>query len=90
MKKKFKETLIGKILTSKVAKGILKSVPFGIGSLAGNIIDEVNGSKSGEIDKKSIYPQLIKLALYAALAYLIVSGKITPEQADTAKSIIGG
>ena len=77
MKKKFKETGFGKFLTGKAASGIIKSIPFGVGSIAGNILDEVNGSQSGEVDKKSIFPQIIKLCFYAILAYLLSTGNIT-------------
>ncbi len=86
-KKKFVETKFGKLLTGKVVGGLIKSIPFGVGSLAGNILDEVNGSQPGEVDKKSIYPQLIKLGIYAVLAYLVVSGKLSQEDAELFKSV---
>ena len=88
MKKKFKETLVGKILTSKIAAGVVKSIPFGVGSLASNILDEVNGSKVGQVDKVSILPQLLKLGFYIALAVAVALGKLTVDQADTAKSVV--
>ena len=86
-KKKFKDRVIGKILTGKVVSGLVKSIPFGVGSLAGNILDEVNGSEPGQVDQKTITPQLIKLCIYAVLAYLVVSGKLSQEDAELFKSV---
>jgi hypothetical protein len=80
--------IIGKILKSGIAKGIIKSIPFGVGSLAANILDEVNGSKPGQVDKVSILPQLLKLGFYIALAVAVALGKLTVDQADTAKSVV--
>ncbi len=86
-KKKFKETKFGKIITGKIVAGAVKLIPFGIGSLAGNILDE-NGTESGEIDKKTIYPQLIKLAFYATIGLLIAFGKISPEYGEIVKDFL--
>ena len=85
-KKKFIETRMGKLLTGKLVSGVLKTIPFGIGSLAGNILDEVNGSESGSFDPKTLKPQLIKLALYALFAFAVTRGWLT---ADEASTIIG-
>lgn len=83
-----KNTKIGKIITSPLIKGLIKSIPFGVGSLAGNVLDEVEGSPSGAADWKTITPQLIKLGLYAVLVYLILNGTITADDAKDAQKIL--
>jgi len=88
MKKPFKETKVGKILSGGFVKGVLKSIPFGVGELAGNVLDEVNGSEPGELDKKSIIPQLVKLAFYIGLAYAVLNNKITIDDAEQAKDLL--
>jgi len=93
-KKKFKETKIGKLLTSRVAKGLLKSLPLGVGQIAGNILDEKKGdgkgevvSEAGSIDWKD--PATIVSAVATlVLMYLALTGKLTWEEAEQAKSFI--
>ncbi len=90
MSKKFKDRKIGKILTSPIAKGVIKMIPFGVGSLAANILDEVDGSEAGQVDTRTITPQLIKLVIYGVLAYLVVSGKMTNEDSEVFKEVFAG
>lgn len=89
MKKKFKETKFGKLLTSPVAKMLIKTLPLGIGSMAGNILDETENSQPGEVNKEDLIPQLIKLAFYIVLVYLAIKGGISWDDAEAAKGFIG-
>jgi len=49
----FHETTLGKILTSPLIKGALSLLPFGVGSIASNILDK-NATGSGTIDPKTM------------------------------------
>lgn len=92
MKKPFKETKVGMFLTKpavlNVVKGVAKSIPFGIGSLAGNLIDEVNGSKPGQVDMKGIYPILLKIAIYIGLVLMVKYGLIDASDAEQIKQAL--
>jgi len=80
--KKFKETLVFKIL-QKVAPAI----PFGIGSVAENILND-NSTPAGEIDNNELPAQLIKIGIYVVLVYLVLSGKLSWDDAEIAKEFI--
>ena len=80
--KKFKETLVFKIL-QKVAPAI----PFGIGSVAENILND-NSTPAGEIDNNELPAQLIKIGIYVVLVYLVLSGKIDWLEAERVKEFI--
>lgn len=86
--KKFKHTKIGKFLTSPFAMGLIKTIPFGVGSLAGNVLDETKTSEAGSPDLKTIIPQVIKLIIYAVLAYFALTGAITFDEVDAAQDVI--
>ena len=86
-KKPFNETKFGKIITSPLIKGALGVLPLGIGSTISNILDQ-NGTDPGTIDPQSFAQQMMKLAIYGVLAYLALSGKLTWEDAETAKGFI--
>ena len=73
---------------SAIVRGALRSLPFGIGSMAGGILDETAKSKAGSISKDELIPQLVKLGFYIVLAYLVLKGTITMEDAETAKEIL--
>jgi hypothetical protein len=92
-KKKFKDTKVGKILTSKVGGLIIGSIP-GIGSIADNILDEAKGdgkkevvSESGSVNWKNP-KQIIGGVITLILLYLALSGKISFEDAEQAKDFI--
>lgn len=89
MKKPFKNTGIGKVLTSPLVKGLIKAVPFGVGDIAGNVLDEVKGSdEAGKVHWPSVTPQIIKLLIYAALALAVLKGWVTFEEAENAKDLV--
>lgn len=88
MKKKFKDTKFGRFITGKLVSGVVKSIPFGVGSLLSNILDDVNGSAPGEFDKSTLKPQLIKIGFYIVLAILVLKGTISIEEAESVKGII--
>ncbi len=96
MKKKFKETKFGKLVTGRIVKGGLTALPFGIGSLLGNILEEKKGdgqgevvSPAGSVDKDRIATDVIKVLFYIVLAVLFLKGVISLEEADSAKGLIG-
>ena len=92
-KKKFKNTKVGKLLTSKVGSTLIGSIP-GVGPIADNLLDEVKGdgkgqvvSESGEINWKNP-KQIIGGVLTIVLLYLALSGKIGWDDAQQAKDLI--
>ena len=86
-KKPFSETKFGKIVTGPLVKGALGMVPFGIGSALSNVLDQ-NGTDPGTVDPQSFAPQMMKIVIYVVLIYLALSGKLTWEDAEQAKSFI--
>ena len=80
------EGKIIKFLNKPLIAGIVKSIPFGIGSLASNILGEVGGP--GNVDKKELPAQLIKIGIYVVLLYLVFSGKLNMETATEYKDFI--
>ena len=89
MKKPFLKSGIGKLLTHPVVKGLIKTIPFGVGSMAGNVLDETQNSQPGAVDWPTVMPQLIKIVIYGVLAYYALSGAITFEDAENAQDLIG-
>lgn len=87
MKKPFNETRFGKILSSPIIKGAVSLLPFGVGSIASNILDE-NATGSGTIDPKTMPVKIMKLVIYAVLVYLFLSNKISVEDAEKAKDFL--
>lgn len=87
MKKPFNETKAGKLVNSTFVKTALSLVPFGLGSIASNILDS-NATASGNVDPKTMPIKLMKVVIYAILIYFVFSGKISQDQADTAKDFI--
>ena len=85
MGKSFQKTKIGKLIFSKVGKGLIKAIPIA-GPILGNIMNE-NGTESGKIDIEDMKPQLAQGAIILlALAYLL--GWITFDDAEAAKSLV--
>ena len=75
-----------KFLNKPLIAGVIKSIPFGIGSLAANVLGEVGGA--GNVDKKELMPQLVKIGIYVVLLYLVFSGKLNMEDAESYKDFI--
>ena len=67
---------------------ILKSIPI-VGDVAGNILDESEGTEAGQVNKKDMPSTLIKIGILAVLLYLAMSGKISWEDAEHGKEFIG-
>jgi len=75
-----------KFLSKPLISGLLKSIPFGIGSVAGNVLSEHKGV--GNVDQKELAPQLLKILIYVVLLYLIFNGKLSFEEASQYKEFI--
>lgn len=95
MKKPFYKTKVGKFLTNNTVKNVIKGIPFGIGSMAGHILDEKLGraegevlSPAGSIDHDTFIPDMVKLAFYILLALMVLLGWISMEQAEGAKGLV--
>ncbi len=95
MKKPFKKTKIGKLLTSPTVKAGIKLIPFGIGSAAGHLLDEKLGQKEGEVvskagsfDEDNTLQDVIKLGFYIALAVMVLLGWIKQDEAESAKGLV--
>ena len=86
-KKPFKETKIGKILTSPIVKGILTKLPFGVGSLMGEVVNSTS-TPEGAINREQLIHSLVKIGIYVVLIYLVLSGRISWDDADSAKGFI--
>ena len=90
-KKKFKDTKFGKILLK--IKPLIKSVPL-VGPIVGPVLDEVKGEGKGEILSESgslkgaDWPQIISGIVTIILMFLALTGKISWDDAETAKSFI--
>ena len=67
-RKPFNETTIGKILTGSVVKSVLTKVPFGLGSLASDLLNK-NESPEGTMTREKLIHNVIKIAIYAALLW---------------------
>ena len=86
-KKKFKNTKVGKILTGGFVKGVIKSIPV-VGDLAGNVLDEADGTEAGQLNKKELPVTLLKVIILTIILYMALSGKIGWEEAEQAKDFI--
>ena len=92
-KKKFKETKIGKLLTSKLGKTLVTSIPI-VGDPLENLLTETKGdgkdevkSEAGKIDWSN--PQgIIRGVIVAVLLYLALKGHISWEEAEQVKDFI--
>ncbi len=87
MKKQFKFTRVGRFLTSTVVKGLVTKIPFGIGSLASDILNK-NDREEGTLSREQLIHNIIKMAIYAVLVYFFLKGDITLEEVEEAKDMI--
>ncbi len=87
MKKPFKDSKFGKILTSPLIKGVLTKLPFGVGSLVSEVVNSTT-TPEGNINKEQLIHNVIKIAIYVALIYMVFSGKISWDDASNAKEFI--
>jgi len=65
---------------------LLSAIP-GVGPIIANVLDN-NSTPAGVMDKKELWPQLVQLAILAVLVYLVMSGKISWDDAEMAKDFI--
>jgi len=82
--------LFKKIAASPLTAYAVEWIPFGIGSLASNLLNEVNGTKKGEIDKKSLGPILIQIVIYLVLGILLAKGVLSEGEVNVIKETIEG
>ncbi len=73
-------------LNKPLVSGVIKSLPFGVGSIAQNFLGEAGGV--GKADKKELPAQLVKIAIYVVLLYLVFSGRLDMSQAEDFKDFI--
>ena len=73
---------------SALFRGVVGSLPFGIGSLASNVLAETDKSKQGTISTEELTPQLIKLGFYIVLVLMALRGWISFEDVEQAKEVI--
>ena len=85
MKKPFTETKLFRIL--KTAQPVLSKVPFGVGELANNLLTK-NTSPAGAVNRSQMVHSIVKMGVYAVLLYLVFSGRLTMEEAESAKEFI--
>jgi len=65
---------------------LLSAIP-GVGPIIANVLDN-NSTPAGVMDKRELWPQLAQLAILAVLVYLVISGKISWDDAEMAKDFI--
>lgn len=87
MKKPFKSTKVGKVLTNPMVKTALGFIPFGVGSTIEKVLDS-NQTPEGQINREDLAKSLVKLGIYAVIIYLVLSGKVTWEDAERVKEFI--
>jgi len=85
----------GKKIFKKIAASPLLSIgmemlPFGLGSLAGNLLNKVNDTEEGEVDVKSLVPIIIKMLIYLGLGLLIAKGYLSEGEVNVIKETIEG
>ena len=68
-------------------KGLIKSIPF-VGEVASNVLTETSNSPSGKVDKADLLPTLVRMGVVIVLLYLALSGKISFDDAETAKELL--
>ncbi len=86
MGKPFKESKIGKLIFSKVGKGLIKSIPF-VGDMAANIMDD-NNSEAGTLDKKELPVQIVRMAILGVIVFAALKGWISFDDAEAAKGLV--
>lgn len=87
MKKPFRHSKIGKLLTSPIVKGLLTKIPFDIGSTIGDLLNK-NETEEGAMTKEKLMHHVIKIVMYGVLAYFFLKGDITLDEAEDAKDLI--
>lgn len=73
MKKKFKDTAVGKLLGG-LAKIVAKNTPV-IGDLMDNVTSLDGGE--GNLDYRKLASQIIRLVLFGIAVYLFFTGKLS-------------
>jgi len=76
-----------KFLQKPAIRGIIKSVPF-LGEMASNVLTETAHSPAGKVDKEDLIPTLIRMGVVIVLLYLAMSGKISFDDATSAKEFL--
>ena len=74
-----------KLLERPLVRAVLKSVPF-VGDVVSNLDNE---APVGQFDTKEAWYTTIRYVIIAALLYLVISGKISWEEAEQAKEFLG-
>lgn len=86
-KKPFKESKAGKFLTKPAVKGLISLIPFNVGSAAKEFLDKTD-TPEGQMSREKAMLHFWKLVLYAVLLYLVISGKISFDQAQDYKEFV--
>ena len=76
-----------KLLQRPLIRAILRSVPF-VGDVVDNLDKETMDSPKGTFDPGDMTTKLIRLAVLVGLMYFVFSGKLSMEEAESAKSFI--
>ena len=76
-----------KLINKPLIKGVLKSVPF-VGDVVDYITEGTFEAPEGVLDKNKLIYSTVRLALLCVLMYLVLSGKISFEDAEQAKDFI--
>ena len=76
-----------KFLNRPLIKGVLKSVPF-VGDIMQNIEDDSFEHPTGHFNPVGMVPVIIRLLALIALAYFVLKGTITLEDAEGVKELI--
>ena len=86
-RKPFKDSKVGKILTSPIVKGVLTKLPFGVGSLVSEVVNSTT-TPEGNINREQLIHSLIKMGIYAILLYMVFSDKLDLSTAEDYKEFL--
>ena len=87
MKKPFKSTKVGKILTSTPFLTFATKIPFGVGSMLSDVLNKTD-REPGKISPERLASNLVKIAIYCLLLWMVYNGKISFDDAERAKDFI--
>lgn len=85
MKKKFKDTVVGKLATTLIGSA-LQSIPV-VGTIVTNFKENTPQNPKGQL--LIGWSELIRIVIGCGLAYLMFKGIISETEAEVAKTVIG-
>jgi len=76
-----------KLIKNPLIKGVLKSIPI-VGDVVQNIDDESFESPKGTFSPVAMVPVILRILFLIALAYFVLRGDVSIEDAESVKELI--